>query len=169
MADKNSKEIVQRIVNAIEQPDNPSRNKAIKAFEAKERIQQQNNIVLSLVFQSIFFAFSLTVLIYTWLQNSTVPNRWVSLIFGSIAGIIFCVTAEKRKSHSNKPLSPAFTLLGSILMVSISLFITYIKSFLSPFITVWTTIFLASFFVIVLGYTSSVYYQKMREGFRQKT
>lgn len=168
MADRDSKEIVKRIVNAIEHPDNPSRNKAIKAFETKERKQQQNDIVLSLVFQSIFLVFSLAVLIYVWAQNSTVSNRWVSLIFGTIAGIAFCVTAERRKSLSNKPLSPVFTLIGSVLIVSISLFIAYIKSFLSPFVTVWTTIFLASFFVIVLGYIVSVYYQKIREGFRQK-
>jgi len=84
MANRDSKEIVQRILNAIEQPDNPSRDKAIKAFEAREQKQQQKDIVLSLVFQSIFFAFSLTTLTYVWLQNSTVSNHWTSLIFGSI-------------------------------------------------------------------------------------
>ncbi len=152
MPDTDNKKIVQKIINVVEHPDNPERKAAIATQKIREQKWRQLEQLFALIFHLLFIALLVTILINTWSRNNILPSRWASLILGSVAGVVLCIAAEKRKTSDQKPLRPSVLLIMGILTIIISLLVSRIKQLMSPSIIVTTTILVDSFLLIVLGY-----------------
>lgn len=152
MPDKDNKEIVRRIIDTVEHPDNPEREAAIALHKVREQTPRQFKQLFTLIFHLLFIALFVTILINAWSRNSTLQNRWISIISGSVAGVVVCIVIEKRKPSAQKPMPPSITLVMGILTIIISLLVSRLKQAMSPLVIDTVTIFGVSFLLIVLGY-----------------
>jgi hypothetical protein len=164
MPAKNSREVVQKIINAVEHPDNPERKAVLATQNTKEQKLRQSEPVVILIFRLLFIALLVALLINAWSYKGTVQLRWASLIFGLLAGVIVCIAIERKKPQSQKKtLSPSAVLIVGISLMTINLLVIKFKPLVPPSVLTSMTILGISFLLIISVYAFILYWRTMKK------
>lgn len=159
MPDKHNKETVQKIINAIERPNNPERKAAIALQEQRQEKQHRLDQIPILAVRLSLIALFVAILVNAWSDNDALPSRWTSLILGLIMGTTACIVIQKLKRPSRKSISLSASLLVITLVIVTSLLISGVKPFMPAEIMASITISGSTFLLIVSTCALLTYYR----------
>ena len=164
MPDKDNRETVRKIINAVGHPDNPARNAALAIQKSREQKQRQSERVFVPVFRVLFIALLMALLISEWSYQGTVQSRWTSLVCGLSSGVLFCIIIEMKKPQTQKKtLSPSAVLIAGISMMVINWLVVKFKPFFPLSVLTSITILGISFLLIVSIYSLILYWRTIKK------
>jgi hypothetical protein len=150
----NSVETVHKIINALENPDDPKRIEAITIQQAKLKRWKLLERYGATISSIVFITLCLFLLKNLRIEKSILDN-WQSITVGVFVGIVILILARIRRFKATKPLQPKSVLVFGIVL-AVSVFIAdeirrRISSSTREFISVATVTFLMTMSVYGLA------------------
>lgn len=159
MLDKDNREAIRKIINAVEYPDNPGRQAALAIQKSREQKQRQLEHVFVLIFRLLFIALLAAILSKSWSDSGTVISRWSSLIFGVVAGAVACLAIEGKKTQRQETWPPSAVFIASVSIIAINLLVSQIKSVIPLSVIASIAIIGSSFLLIISMYALIPYWR----------
>lgn len=163
MDEQNKRKTVEKIINAVEHPDSPERKEAIASRERREHRQEQMDHIFRLIFNLAFLTLLTILLISAWQQSISSTGKWISIISGSVLGILICIVAERSKERGQRSLSPQATVIFAISIIATGLLVSWLKGFVDPLNMPAIKLAGGSSLLIVWGYDRFVSWKKVKE------
>ena len=154
---------IEKIIDAVEHPENPARREAVSSHEHRERRLERNERIFRLIFNLAFFVLLAILMFRGWQQSTDPTGKWISLISGSVMGMLICLVAERSKAGTQRTLSPRATTLSAISIIAVGLLVSWLKGFVEPLSMAAIKLTGSSFLLIVWGYATFVSWKKLEE------